>query len=122
MQFAEIYTRQNNTESAIKLSKLINELELKHAEEGYRQQRLHLEQQQEYDALLWRIHAYALVVLTIFCILVISRHRLQRKNQRLKSAKNEQEINQRMRLSDCKRCSNIKNNTTYLSSPTNLYS
>ncbi|MBQ8493814.1 MAG: hypothetical protein IJ464_05995 [Alistipes sp.] len=93
MQFAEIYTRQNNTESAIKLSKLINELELKHAEEGYRQQRLHLEQQQEYDALLWRIHAYALVVLTIFCILVISRHRLQRKNQRLKSAKNEQEIN-----------------------------
>lgn len=93
MQFAETYTRQNNTESAIKLSKLINELELEHAEERYRQEHLRHEQQQEYDNLLWRIHAYGLGIAIAIALLVTSRYRLARKNQRLKSAKVEQEIN-----------------------------
>lgn len=95
MQFAEIYTRQNSTESAIKLSKLINELELQHAEEGYRQEHLRLQQQQEYDSLLWRIHAYGLGIVIAIALLTASRYRLARKNQRLKSAKAEQEINHR---------------------------
>lgn len=92
MQFAEIYTRQNNTESAIKLSKHINELELQHTEEGYRQQQLRMEQQREYDNLLWRIHAYGLIIVTIIGLLFISRYRLQRKNHRLLNAKATQEL------------------------------
>lgn len=92
MQFAEIYTRQNNTEAAIKLSKHINELELQHTEEGYRQQQLRMEQQREYDNLLWRIHAYGLIVVITFGLLFASRYRLQRKNHRLLNAKASQEL------------------------------
>lgn len=93
MAFAETYTRQNNTDSAIELSKLINDLELQHTEEQYRQRQLQLEQQQEYDKLLWRIHACSLGVLVLLILLLFSRYRLQRKNSRLMKAKAEQELN-----------------------------
>ena len=93
MAFAETYTRQNNTDSAIELSKLINDLELQHTEEQYRQRQLQLEQQQEYDKLLWRIHACSLGVLVVLILLLFSRYRLQRKNSRLMKAKAEQELN-----------------------------
>ena len=93
MAFSETYTRQNNTDSAIELSKLINDLELQHTEEQYRQRQLQLEQQQEYDQLLWRIHACSLGVLVVLILLLFSRYRLQRKNSRLMKAKAEQELN-----------------------------
>lgn len=92
MKFAETYTRQNSAESAIELSKLINDLELQHAEERYNQQRLQMEQERKYDRLLWRIHAYGLVALAVLGVLLYSRYRLQRKNHRLLKGKAEQEL------------------------------
>lgn len=92
MQFAQTYTRQNSPESVIALSKLINELELKHAKEGYRQQQLAMEQQREYNSLLNKIYICSLIVVIIVGILIISRYRLQHKHNVLTKAKAEQEI------------------------------
>lgn len=101
MYFAQTYTRQNDTESAIMLSKMVSDLKLQQTEAEYRDERERMEQKQRYDDLLWRIHAYGLIVLAVVGILLLSRIRLQRKNHRLYSAKVEQELkhkNELMRL------------------------
>lgn len=86
MKFAEIYTRQNNTESAIELSKLVNEMELQYAEEDYLQNL-------KYERLLWRMHAYGLIVVAALALLLYSRYRLQRKNHQLTKAKSDRDLN-----------------------------
>lgn len=92
MAFAETYTRQHNSANVVELSMLINDLELKQAEERLQQRQREMEQEQEYKNLLGRIHAYVTILVTAIAILALLLWRMQRKNSRLNSAKAEQEL------------------------------
>lgn len=92
MAFAETYTRQHNSTNVVELSMLINDLELKQAEERLQQRQREMEQEQEYKNLLGRIHAYVTILVTAIAILALLLWRMQRKNSRLNSAKAEQEL------------------------------
>lgn len=86
MQFAEIYTRQNSSESVVKLSKLLSELEQESMEE-------HIARAKERNMLIILILALIIASLTIGLSLFYSRQSLERKHQRLIDEKAEQELN-----------------------------
>ena len=92
MAFAETYTRQHNSSNIVKLSMLINELELSQAEERLKQHQREMQQNQEYNQLLQQIHTAAMCFIATMAILAILLWRMQRKNSRLNSAKAEQEL------------------------------
>lgn len=86
MQFAEIYTRQNSSDSVVKLSKLISELEQESVDEQIARSR-------ERHMLIFLILALIIASLTIGLSLFTSRQRLERKHQRLIEEKAKQELN-----------------------------
>ena len=92
MAFAETYTRQHNTSNVVKLSLLINEMELAQADERLRQHKREMEQKEEYNELLRHIHTAVICFIAAIAILAILLWRMQRKNSRLNSAKAEQEL------------------------------
>ena len=92
MAFAETYTRQHNTSNVVKLSMLINEMELAQADERLRQHKREMEQKEEYNELLRHIHTSVICFIAAIAILAILLWRMQRKNSRLNSAKAEQEL------------------------------
>ncbi|MBR5822484.1 MAG: hypothetical protein IKY51_06530 [Alistipes sp.] len=93
MLFAEIYTRQHNTENIVELSSLINKLEVERAEQLHREEQMAYEQERRHHQLMMRIYIAGLVFMVIVAMLLLSRFRLQRKNHKLLDAKAEQELN-----------------------------
>ena len=93
MLFAEIYTRQHNNENIVELSALINNLEIERAEQLHREQQKTYEQERMHHRMMMRIYIAGMVLMVVVALLFLSRYRLQRKNQRLLSAKAEQELN-----------------------------
>ena len=91
MAFSETYTRQHNTSSVVKLSKLINELELE-------QHQNEMRQKEQYNKLLRRIYTLGFMAMVLLLLLLFSRYRLQRKNNRLMKAKNEQELSHKTEI------------------------
>lgn len=91
MAFSETYTRQHNTSSVVKLSKLINELELE-------QHQNEMQQKERYNKLLRRIYTLGFMAMVLLLLLLFSRYRLQRKNNRLMKAKNEQELSHKTEI------------------------
>ena len=91
MAFAETYTRQHNTSNIVKLSMLINELELE-------KRQSEMEQLERYNNLLRGIHTFGFVAMILLLVLLFSRYRLQRKNNRLMKAQNEQELNHKTEI------------------------
>ncbi len=85
MQFAEIYTRQHNSESIVELSQLINELELDHAREQHRRTR-------QLNALILLILILGVIILATGIALFYTKVRLERKNRRLLDQQAEQEL------------------------------
>ena len=92
MAFAETYTRQHNTSNVVKLSKLINEMELAQADERLKQHKREMQQNKEYNELLTHIHTAVICFVAAIAILAILLWRMQRKNSRLNSIKAEQEL------------------------------
>lgn len=93
MLFAEIYTRQHNTENIVELSSLINQLEIERTEQLHRQQQEAYEQEHLHHRTMMRIYIAGLVLMIVVAMLLLSRYRLQRKNHKLLNAKAEQELN-----------------------------
>lgn len=93
MLFAEIYTRQHNSENIVELSSLINQLEIERAEQLHREQEVAYEQERLHHRMMMRVYIVGLVIMVIVALLLLSRYRLQRKNHKLLNAKAEQELN-----------------------------
>lgn len=93
MLFAEIYTRQHNSENIVELSSLINQLEIERAEQLHREQEAAYEQERLHHRMMMRVYIVGLVIMVIVALLLLSRYRLQRKNHKLLNAKAEQELN-----------------------------
>lgn len=93
MLFAEIYTRQHNNENIVELSSLINQLEIERTEQLHREQQKAYEQERMHHRMMMRIYIAGMVLMVVVAMLLLSRYRLQRKNQRLLNAKAEQELN-----------------------------
>ena len=91
MAFAETYTRQHNTSNVVKLSMLINEMELE-------QRQMEMEQIEKYNKLLRMIYTFGFLAMVLLLVLLFSRYRLQRNNNRLLKAKNEQELNHKTEI------------------------
>lgn len=91
MAFAETYTRQHNTSNVVKLSMLINDMELE-------QRQSEIEQMERYNKLLRIIHTLGFVAMVLMLVLLLSRYRLQRNNNRLLKAQNEQELNHKTEI------------------------
>lgn len=85
MQFAEIYTRQNNTDNILELSKLINDLQLQHAREQHTRAR-------QFQWLIYLILALVLIALCVLVLFLNTNHKLEIKNRRLLDEKAEQEL------------------------------
>ena len=96
--FAEIYTRQHNSENIVELSSLINQLEVERTEQLYREEQMAYEQERKHHRLMIRIYIAGLVLMVVVAMLLLSRYRLQRKNHRLLNAKAEQELNYKSEL------------------------
>lgn len=93
MSFAETYTHQHNTQNIVELSLLINDMELRHAEQEHlRKEQLHL-QEIEHSKMVTRFYILSVVVILIVGILIYSRYRLERKNRDLQRVQAEQELN-----------------------------
>ena len=93
MSFAETYTRQHNTQNIVELSLLINDMELRHAEQEHqRREEIH-RQEVEHSKMVSRFYVMVVIVILIVGILLYSRYRLERKNRDLQRAKAEQDIN-----------------------------
>lgn len=92
MAFAETYTRQYNTSNVVKLSLLINEMELAQADERLKQHQHEMEQKEKYNKLQSRLYIFGICLVTAIAILTLLLWRMQRKNSRLNSAKQEQEL------------------------------
>jgi SepF-like predicted cell division protein (DUF552 family) len=93
MSFAETYTHQHNTQNIVELSLLINDMELRHAEQEHlRKEQLHL-QEIEHSKMVTRFYILSVVVILIVGILLYSRYRLERKNRDLQRVQAEQELN-----------------------------
>ena len=92
MAFAETYTRQHNASNVVKLSMLINDMELAQADERLKQHQRETQQKEEYNKLLTRIHTAVICFIAAIAILALLLWRMQRKNSRLNSAKAEQEL------------------------------
>ena len=91
MAFAETYTRQYNTSNVVKLSMLINDMELE-------QRQSELEQMERYNKLLKIIYSFGFVAMMLLVVLLLSRYRLQRNNNRLLKAQNEQELSHKTEI------------------------
>ena len=98
MLFAEIYTRQHNTENIVELSSLINRLEVERTEQLRREEQVAYEQERRHHRLMIRIYIAGLVFMVVVAMLLLSRYRLQRKNHKLLNAKAEQELNYKSEL------------------------
>lgn len=98
MLFAEIYTRQHNSENIVELSSLINQLEIERTEQLYREEQMAYEQERKHHRLMIRIYIAGLVFMVVVAMLLLSRYRLQRKNHKLLNAKAEQELNYKSEL------------------------
>lgn len=93
MSFAETYTRQHNTQNIVELSLLINDMELRHAEQEHqRREEIH-RQEVTHSKMVSRFYVMVVIVILIVGILLYSRYRLERKNRDLQRAQAEQEIN-----------------------------
>ena len=93
MSFAETYTRQHNTQNIVELSLLINDMELRHAEEEHQRREEAHRQEAEHSRMVSRFYIMVVIVILIIGILLYSRYRLERKNRELQRAKAEQDIN-----------------------------
>lgn len=91
MAFAETYTRQHNTSNVVKLSLLINELEAE-------RRQAEMEQRERYNRLLRAIYTLGFAAMVLLLVLLFSRYRLQRKNNRLLKAKNEEELSHKTEI------------------------
>jgi tetratricopeptide (TPR) repeat protein len=93
MAFAETYTHQHNTQNIVELSLLINDMELRHAEQEHqRREQIH-HQEMQHSRMVTRFYILSVVVILLVAVLLYSRYRLERKHRDLQRAKAEQELN-----------------------------
>lgn len=120
MAFAETYTRQHNSTNVVELSLLINDMELKQAEERLQQRQREMKQKEDYNRLLVKIHLGGMVFSLAIAILALLLLRMQRKNSRLNSAKAEQDLRYKNEIIKIQQLQQFEEQNRMDSSPRNL--